>query len=165
MCILFFFFFAEASYGVHFIFCGCLFLSAGLTSKAPALRSSKPLVALLAASGSSLTWRPRLSIAAHLHRHACDWPTKCIHSARGSFYLIEWLDGPGVTNVYTQIYALFFFLETVNSTCQDKEYIYIYIYFFFFFFFFICKPPFPVSDVYTFPLCYISPEWTVNGIM
>ena len=122
----FFFFFAKASYGLHFIFCGCLFLSAGLTSKAPALRSSTPLVALLAASGSSLTWRPRLSIAAHPHRHACDWPTKCTHSARGSFYPIEWLDGPGVANVYTQIYTLFFFLETVNSTCQDKVYIYIY---------------------------------------
>ena len=118
MCI----FFAEASYGLHFIFCGCLFLLADLTSKAPALRSSNLVVAPLAASGSSLTWRPWLYIVAPPHRHACDWLTKCTHSVRGNFYLIEWLEWARGTNVYTEIYGIFFFFKNVSSTCQDKEY-------------------------------------------
>lgn len=49
--------------------------------------------------------------------------------------------------------TLFFFFKAMNSTYQNKD------------FFFICKISLSVFDFSTYPLCYISPEWAVNGIM
>lgn len=109
-------------------------------------------VAPLAESGSSLTWRPRLCIAAHPGKRACGWPTKCTHSVRGNIHLIEWLEWARVSYVCTEIYAVFFFFKAKNSTCQNKE------------FFFFCKISLCLW-LLTFLLCYISPEWAVNGIM
>lgn len=145
--------FCQASYGLHYIFCGCLFLWAGLTSKAPALRSSNPVVALLAVSGSSLTWRPWLYKATH--PQTCLWLThKMCSLCEGQFYLIEWLEWSRGSNMYRDIYAIFFFFKT-ELRLSGKN----------FFFFFICKISLSVSDFPTFALCYISTEWSVNGIM
>lgn len=76
-------------------------------------------VAPLAASGSSLTWRLWLCVAAHPHKRACDWPTKCTHSM-SEIELLEWARG---SNVCTEIHNIFFFFETVNATCHNKEFI------------------------------------------